>query len=123
MHDNRFMNGVIKDLVSDHLMSTKQLKNIIRVEKLIPIGNWAGIFGMTFEDLQIAFPSIRIPLSAYMGISPNSFDELVDKCVNEMDEFRTCLNITRIYAIKIRNTYLKNIARIYAIIIPQCFSM
>ncbi|GES82915.1 S-adenosyl-L-methionine-dependent methyltransferase [Rhizophagus clarus] len=83
--------------VKDCLMSTDQLKDVIQEEKLIPIGKWAGNFGISFEDLHNSWPSVRIPLSTHMSISPENFDELVDKCVNEIDEFKTYFNTARIY--------------------------
>lgn len=100
MHENGFMNNLIPDRVKDYLTFTKQLKDIIQEEKLVPIGKWAGNFGMSFEDLHNTWSSVRISLSTHMSISSEHFDELVDKCVNEIDEFKTCFNTARIYATK-----------------------
>ncbi|RIA90528.1 S-adenosyl-L-methionine-dependent methyltransferase [Glomus cerebriforme] len=100
MNENGFMDGLITDSVKSHLMSTNQFNNIIQEEKLIPIGKRAGNFGMSFEDLHNTWSLVRIPLSVHMGISPENFDELVDKYVNEIEEFKTYLNTARIYATK-----------------------
>ncbi|CAB4374685.1 unnamed protein product [Rhizophagus irregularis] len=100
MHENGFMNNLIPDRVKDYLNSTNQLKDIIQEEKLVPTGKLAGNFGISFEDLHNTWPSVRVPLSTHMGISSENFDELVDKCVNEIDEFKTCFNTARIYAVK-----------------------
>jgi hypothetical protein len=94
------MNDLFPDRVKDYLTSTKQLKDVIQEEKLIPIGKWEGNFEMSFEDLHNTWPSVRIPLSTHMSISPENFDELVDKCVNEIDEFKTYFNTARIYGTK-----------------------
>src|SRR2546421_12328859 len=99
MQENGFMDEVITDRVKDHLM-TNQFKNITLEEKLIPIRKRSGKFGITFEYLHNIWPSVRIPLSAHMGISSEKFDELVNKYLSEIDMFKTCLSTSRIYATK-----------------------
>ncbi|RHZ69739.1 hypothetical protein Glove_279g19 [Diversispora epigaea] len=98
--ESKGINGLIGEEIPDFLESTNKFSAIYSEEKFSKIGKWAGNLGeIAVKSFTSEFRSMK-DLPKWMGIGEEEFNEMVDKCVLEFDDYRSYFISYRFYCQK-----------------------
>ncbi|CAG8710153.1 21679_t:CDS:2 [Dentiscutata erythropus] len=90
------------DKIGDSLLSNKCLTNINQQQKYCPLGIWGGESGkMNVDIFRETCLAAQSQMAEFINITSNEFEDMVNDCIKEAENFRTYSKIHLIYAQKI----------------------
>ncbi|CAG8477645.1 12310_t:CDS:2 [Acaulospora colombiana] len=97
------INPDISQLLGKFVNDTRQFDQIQHDKRVIPVGkSWAGKIGeVGKDDIYTRMLAIKPVLFQFMGITSEEYDEMMEKSIDEFDEYQTFFVTCRWYAKKV----------------------
>ncbi|CAG8654625.1 20161_t:CDS:2 [Dentiscutata erythropus] len=94
-------NPDVAQIIGKLMRDTQHFDDICHKTKEVPIGSWAGKIGEVGRDNIITrMIGIKPALSPFMNISSEQYDEMMQKSIEEFNEYKTFFITSRWYAKK-----------------------
>ncbi|CAB4425645.1 unnamed protein product [Rhizophagus irregularis] len=107
MMSNIGRNPNIASLLGDFMRDTDLFEEIIYEEKIIETGSWGGKLGeVAKDDIFTRMHAIKPALMNHikcsgLGITSEDYDEMMNQCINEFNEYKTYFVTCRWYGKKL----------------------